>query len=342
MRTLDDCSVDAVVTDPPYELGFMGKKWDASGIAYDLDVWRECLRVMKPGGHLIAFGGTRTSHRMVCAIEDAGFEVRDSVIWMYGSGFPKSLNVSKAIDAALGAELAESKQWDGWGTALKPAHEPACLARKPLCGTVAANVLEWGTGGINVGACRVENDGAIGPLKWTTPRGMGFSGGTDSDCTEYEISDAGRWPANLIHDNSPAIHSVMPNGNARYFYTAKASRDDRDDGLHAFEVADPHIRSGRKEGAAGALNPRSMATGKARNIHPTVKPTDLMAYLCRLVTPPGGTILDPFCGSGSTGRGAMLGGFKFIGIELDAVHCDIARARIQGVLDRGVQGELAV
>jgi site-specific DNA-methyltransferase (adenine-specific) len=299
LKTLPDGSVDAVVTDPPYGLSFMGKKWD-----YDVpsvEVWAECLRVLKPGGHLLAFAGTRTQHRMAVRIEDAGFEIRDMIAYVYGSGFPKSLDVSKAIDKAAGAErevvgqrkklqsygadvndvygggpdkggvqlitapaTPAAQQWAGWGTALKPALEPITVARKPLIGTVASNVLEHGTGAINVDGCRV---------------------------------DVERWPANLLHDGSEEVDRLMPGGEARFFYTAKASKDDRDDG----------------------------------NTHPTVKPTDLMRYLCRLVTQPGGTVLDPFMGSGSTGKAAVLEGFKFIGIERDPSYFEIAKARIGAV-----------
>jgi DNA modification methylase/transcriptional regulator with XRE-family HTH domain len=398
LRELPDYSVDACVTDPPYGLSFMGKAWD-----YDVPaaaVWREVLRVLKPGGHLLAFAGTRTQHRMAVQIEDAGFEIRDMIAWVYGSGFPKSLDVSKAIDKHGGASVAwfgpwfrkwrtehgitqkqvaalfpsktggltgcvanwelgfnlptpdqfnlirdtfglpfdsieaaerevvaqqrgtvlavapgqdndrssttlditapatpAAQQWAGWGTALKPALEPITVARKPLVGTVAANVLEHGTGAINVDGCRV---------------------GTST----------GRWPANLIHDGSDEVVGLFPDarsscgggnriageswfGNgadggrsqqyydsgsaARFFYCAKASKTDRGEG----------------------------------NGHPTVKPTELMRYLCRLVTPPGGVVLDPFMGSGSTGKAAVLEGFQFIGIEREAEYLEIARGRIQ-------------
>lgn len=378
MATMPDASVDAIVTDPPYELGFMGKAWDRSGIAYDAEVWAQALRVLKPGGHLIAFGGTRTCHRMACAIEDAGFEVRDQVLWLYGSGFPKSLDVSKAIDAALGTErdvvgdnpnsrpnmcgvsavvlsprvdspltapaTPEAIAYNGWGTALKPAHEPAVLARKPLIGTVAANVLEHGTGGLNIAGCRIGDDGGGTSCANRDASGkcMGHKNGgrsTSGETFHGPDTDAGRWPANLIHDGSEAIDRILPGGNARYFYSAKASRDDRDDGLEGFAEASGAERSGRKDGSAG-IGPRSGAQGKGRNTHPTVKPTALMRYLCRLVTPPGGLILDPFCGSGSTGRAALLEGFQFIGIELLEHHAEIARARIAAIKNRGVQVEL--
>ena len=372
LRSMPDCSVDSIVTDPPYGLSFMGKKWD-----YDVpsvDVWVECLRVLKPGGHLLAFAGTRTQHRMAVRIEDAGFEIRDMIAWVYGSGFPKSLDVSKAIDKNNGEvgrlfrftewmrttgltskqidqatetnmgghyltaksqpaiptrrlwsklrplcgqvpdwvdELVErieaerevvgqkivngeegtaggyqngiasvrgsdisiqrqinitapstdaARQWQGWGTALKPALEPITVARKPLIGTVAENVLQHGTGAINVDGGRVEG---------------------------------GRWPANFIHDGSEEATDLLKD-SARFFYCAKASKADR-----------------------------------GENHHPTVKPTDLMRYLCRLVTPPNGIVLDPFNGSGSTGCAAVLEGFQYIGIEREAEYIAISEKRIQ-------------
>lgn len=340
LRTLPDNSVDAIVTDPPYGLSFMGKRWD-----YDVpstDVWAECLRVLKPGGHLLAFAGTRTQHRMAVRIEDAGFEIRDMIAWVYGSGFPKSLDVSKAIDKAAGAErevvglkqygdgqtyqggdaaartgggiMGEvakrgpsyetapatdaARQWAGWGTALKPALEPITVARKPLVGTVAENVLQHGTGAINVDGCRVGTTREVPASlsKCKTPNGIfGRYGGGHPRKLDPNV---GRWPANLIHSGEPEVLAAFPGeadgSAARFFYVPKASRRDRGEG----------------------------------NGHPTVKPTDLMAYLCLLVTPPGGTVLDPFMGSGSTGKAAVLEGFKFIGIEREAEYLTIAEARI--------------
>ena len=339
LRTMPDCSVDAVVTDPPYGLSFMGKRWD-----YDVpstEIWAECLRVLKPGGYLLAFAGTRTQHRMAVRIEDAGFEIRDMLAWMYGSGFPKSHNVSIAIDKADGADrdiigtnsnhrLGQSKglapgvamtgqphtgdgnitapatdaakQWQGWGTALKPAMEPITMARKPFKATVAQNVQEWGTGAINIDDCRIPCDDGF-QKAWDNPVSTNISakGGTfisvgiqhQVDLSEYKPS--GRWPANVLHDGSAEILQGMGEA-ARFFYTPKACKDDRDDGCD--------------------------------NNHPTVKPTDLMRYLCRMVTPTGGVVLDPFTGSGSTGRGAVLEGFRFIGCEMDADYIEIAKARI--------------
>lgn len=279
LKTLPDGSVDAVVTDPPYGLSFMGKKWD-----YDVpsvEVWAECLRVLKPGGHLLAFASTRTQHRMAVRIEDAGFEIRDMIAWVYGSGFPKSHNLKD--------------EWQGWGTALKPALEPITVARKPLIGTVASNVLEHGTGAINVDGCRVgTSDDCARKPSLVHDTAAGFGKGAAMGGRGH---DAGRWPANLLHDGSEEVDRLMSGGEARFFYTAKAGKDDREDG----------------------------------NTHPTVKPTDLMRYLCRLVTQPGGTVLDPFMGSGSTGKAAVLEGFKFIGIERDPSYFEIAKARIGAV-----------
>lgn len=334
LRTMPDASVDAVVTDPPYGLSFMGKRWD-----YDVpsvEVWAECLRVLKPGGHLLAFAGTRTQHRMAVRIEDAGFEIRDMIAWVYGSGFPKSLNVAKQIDrkdGRLGWESPNSgkyggdgngmcrpgtkrmpnidveletdaaRQWQGWGTALKPALEPITVARKPLAGTVAENVLAHGTGALNVDGCRVGRD-------TNDVSGWSQSGSKASEnramsganyAREAKPDADGRWPANLIHDGSDEPTGLLRDA-ARFFYCAKASKADRGDG----------------------------------NTHPTVKPTDLMRYLCRLVTPPGGVVLDPFMGSGSTGKAATMEGFRFIGIERDEGYFSIANARIKAAMSAGL------
>jgi site-specific DNA-methyltransferase (adenine-specific) len=283
LRELPDCSVDACVTDPPYGLSFMGKAWD-----YDVpgaEVWREVLRVLKPGGHLLAFAGTRTQHRMAVQIEDAGFEIRDMIAWVYGSGFPKSRNLDG--------------DWQGWGTALKPALEPITVARKPLKGTVAANVLEHGTGALNVDGCRVGTTVETWPKSRSYhsargPKPRAAHGTGDGETISTGDAPAGRWPANLIHDGSSEPCALLGDA-ARFFYCAKASKADRGEG----------------------------------NGHPTVKPTELMRYLCRLVTPPGGVVLDPFMGSGSTGKAAALEGFRFIGIEREAEYLEIARQRVQ-------------
>ena len=322
----------------------MGKRWD-----YDVpskEIWEQCLRVLKPGGHLLAFAGTRTQHRMAVNIEDAGFEIRDMIAWVYASGFPKSLNVSIAIDKAAGAErevvgqrvygdghvqnstklappigtfqrtqdlrtetapaTPEAQQWDGWGTALKPALEPITMARKPLQSTVAANVLEHGTGALNIDGCRVGTDDKLGGGRLTgaTKVGEGWdrpwmndperrSADAKAMATKVEKAEAlGRWPANLIHDGSDETSTLLPDA-ARFFYTPKASTAER-------------------QGVT----------------HPTVKPLDLMAYLCRLITPPNGTILDPFMGSGTTIKAAMSEGFKAIGIERDPDYFAMAQQRL--------------
>jgi DNA modification methylase len=482
LPTLPDNSVDAIVTDPPYELGFMGKSWDSSGIAYSVELWAECLRVLKPGGHLLAFGGSRTWHRIAVAIEDAGFDVRDSIAWLYGSGFPKSLDISKAIDkrggenitwfgawlkkwreennisqkevAALfpsktgnltgcvanwelgfnlptaeqftlicrhfnlpfesleeaerevigtkisgianaeekdrhtiGASKAvqvditapatdEAKKWQGWGTALKPAFEPIVVARKPLVSTVAANVLLWGVGGLNIDGSRIGTEQRDVTV---TEKGFGsnfMDDGWQPSGNSYEKSVTGRWPANIILDEytaglldeqsgvskstggrigkkdtsnidfglsgkyekgDPGFGDV--GGASRFFYVAKASKRDRNEGLENIE--------GQEIGAKGNGLARTCATCGAtvldgcqcpdrtyvnptrQNFHPTVKPTALMEYLVKLVTPPGGVVLDPFTGSGSTGKAALLNGFKFIGIELTADYLPIIKGRLE-------------
>jgi len=413
LRTLPDNSVDAVVTDPPYGLSFMGKKWD-----YDVpseDIWRECLRVLKPGGHLLAFAGTRTQHRMAVRIEDAGFEIRDMIAWVYGSGFPKSLDVSKAIDKEAGAEREvvgekitgralggnnwregdaggqemipitapatdAAKQWHGWGTALKPALEPITVARKPLIGTVADNVLEHGTGALNVDGCRVGAENMSEQFNRDWKQDGTFGNGKRASYGKQ--CPPGRWPANLIHDGSEEVVELFPdvkagvavrrnkgivasrgavkfNGDdpantkdigygdtgsaARFFYCAKASKADRDEGCEGLEAREGASTSnGGKAGkvmtvGAASLRGEPIAPPKSRNHHPTVKPADLMRYLCRLVTPPGGVVLDPFMGSGSTGKAAILEGFRFIGCEREAEYLDIARARIEAAVNERAQ-----
>ena len=456
LKTLPDCSVDSIVTDPPYELGFMGKSWDNSGIAYNQDLWAECLRVLKPGGHLLAFSGSRTYHRMVVAIEDSGFEIRDQIMYLYGSGFPKSLDVSKAIDKGSGENLQrqlrftewmrstgitakqideatgthmgghylsensqptiatanlfdklryllpevpeeierlvaertgiewtayknrevvgtkpsslggtvgagernqeyidyhknkivditapatpEAQQWDGWGTALKPAHEPIVVARKPLIGTVAQNVLTYGTGALNIDGSRV---GTGGQLLWEQPRGMGYHGGSDSGVVVARPSEQGRWPANVIHDGSDEVVAGFPNEAARFFksvpideadtqsfiYCAKASKSERNAGLEGL----PERRESDRErdDGVGGDNPRNRTNEAKQNFHPTVKPLALMRYLIKLVTPPGGTVLDPFLGSGTTAVAAILEGFEWIGCEMTEDYFPIIEARVE-------------
>jgi site-specific DNA-methyltransferase (adenine-specific) len=334
LAVLPDNSVDSIVTDPPYHLtsnargshkggdattphlrtrigdrGFMGHMWDGGDIAHSVEMWAECVRVLKPGGHLLAFSGTRTQHRMVCAIEDAGFEVRDQIGWLYGSGFPKSKNLSG--------------DWEGWGTAAKPAWEPIALARKPFKGPVVANVLQHGTGALNIDACRVPS-GPDHAEKCASVVGLasnrnGNAYGEWTGEREDSYSPLGRWPANIIHDG-------LSEDWARFFYCAKASRVDRNEGL---PDPGPQFQHG-----STLRDAENLVAERGGNHHPTVKPTDLMAYLCRLVTPPGGTVLDHFMGSGSTGKAAMREGFRFIGIDMTPEYVEIARARIQFEFDR--------
>jgi site-specific DNA-methyltransferase (adenine-specific) len=388
---------DSIVSDPPYGLTFMGKGWDR-GVP-GAEFWQEALRVAKPGAHLLAFGGTRTFHRLTVAIEDAGWEIRDCMMWLYGSGFPKSHDVSKAIDRAAGAEREvvgyqergrsvntdfmsggnditapatdDARAWQGWGTALKPAWEPVIVARKPLSGTVADNVLRYGTGALNIDGCRVGAEG--GTTKGSKPQGSGrgiYGAGLHGTC-EIKQLDAGRWPANVMHDGSAEVVAGFPhttsgdwNGQptgrgsehsgawgkqdrpfhwkgdsgsaARFFYCAKASRTDREEGCDNLPARSGADAVERDEGSAGLQSPRAGAGRTAdtvRNFHPTVKPTDLMRYLCRLVTPPAGLVLDPFCGSGSTGKAALLEGLRFVGVDLDPAHVAIAEARCQFAVD---------
>ena len=398
LKDLDDNSVDSIVTDPPYGIDFMGKKWD-----YDVpsaEIWEQALRVLKPGGYLLAFAGTRTQHRMAVRIEDAGFEIRDMIAWVYGSGFPKSHNISKSLDKMAGAEREvvgkrkvtsadlgqnsgwnsldtssgeynytapptdDAKKWEGWGTALKPALEPITVARKPLEEkTVAKNVLKYGTGGINIDASRIPtNPNAKNHNKTESVNDYGYKVGAELQTQDDGYHNTkGRFPANLIHDGSEEVDGLFPNRKsdgsinahkrfaehhdfaghaddgsaARFFYVPKTSKKDRNDGLENFTpkaTASSEFRPNHAEKADNGEdgNPYGRWT-PTQNNHPTVKPTDLMRYLVTMVTPKGGTTLDPFMGSGSTGRGAKLGGFNFIGIELDENYLEIAKARIDAI-----------
>ena len=417
LKELDDNSVDSIVTDPPYGLAFMGKQWD-----YDVpsqEIWEECMRVLKPGGHLLAFAGSRTYHRMAVRIEDAGFEIRDQIMWVYGSGFPKSMNIGKEVDKKegnVGKVIGQKKlwganasggrgnqnkngyqpteigavkyeeirevcnEWEGWGTALKPAHEPIVMARKPLSeNTVVDNVLKYGTGGINIDESRIpfkdEADRKESTQKnqhadfGTKPLTGNIIYGDYSMVEPKNYNPPGRFPANLIFDeeagkildeqsgiskstggrsgNKEGIWEGRYNGEvrdenpglgdvggaSRFFYCPKTSKTDRNEGLDEFETKKSSSMPGRR-------NAEDMSTSKIdndvtgrfvterKNTHPTVKPTDLMLYLIRLVTPKGGTTLDPFMGSGSTGKGAVRGGFDFIGIEREKEYFEIAEARI--------------
>ena len=411
LAVVRDNFAHAVVTDPPYGLSFMGRDWDKA--LPDPRTWSECLRVLRPGGHLVAFGAPRLVHRLTCQIEDAGFEVRDQLLWVFGSGFPKSLDVSKAIDAAAGAvrevvgpdpqaarrnngprfdnvmntaprgvtditapATPDAARWSGWGTALKPAYEPIVLARKPLDGTVAQTVQRWGTGAINIDGCRVGTEGGgtncsnrdeNGKCRGHANAGQSTSGETFHG--PIPTGPTGRWPANLIldeaagamldaqsgvrtsgrvtktYDSEPRESVAMSTkgrkldpdmvysdsgGASRFFYCPKASRAEREAGLDHLppRVVDPL----REDDAAARDNPRTGAgrSGEARrNPHPTVKPVDLMRWLVRLVTPPGGMVLEPFAGSGTTLVACALEGVDCLGMELDADYVEIARARVE-------------
>jgi DNA modification methylase len=421
LRGMADNSIDAIVTDPPAGIAFMGKEWDkhkggrSQWIEWMTAVMSECSRVLKPGGHALVWALPRTAHWTATAVEDAGLEIREKCYHIFGSGFPKSLDVGKAIDKAAGVErevigvdstkyrrdnngnntyaahvgqsgnitaptTPAARQWDGWGTALKPAVEEWILARKPLIGTVAQNVQEWGTGGINIDGCRVPHS------ELSTFEGKAHKNGHGGDTGSYSggfrrIVDSipsDRWPANLIHDGSPEVLAGFPvttsnggkgphhiaatearNNNraaysnygastdfvygdtgsaARFFYCAKASKADRDEGLEGFEEKEKKTLNDYKSPSEGRIAPKN-GTPRANN-HPTVKNTTLMRYLCRLITPPGGLILDPFTGSGSTGKAAMLEGFSFVGVEQDEDYADIARARITKAAEQARQLEM--
>lgn len=376
-----DGTIDCVITDPPYELGFMGKKWDGSGIAYNVDAWKKCFNALKDGGYLLAFGGTRTFHRIACAIEDAGFEIRDTIMWVYGSGFPKSHNIGLAVDKLNGVESkvvdsgksgvssrAYQNEWQGWGTALKPAYEPIIVARKPMKTSVAENVLKNGVGGINIDECRVgslkediEKLNKAWDREWNTTykdyaKNVGGNAGFDySNARTENKGIIGRFPANIIHDGSDEVVSLFPNsgsGNAsRFFYTAKASKKDRDEGLDAFDEIEVRGGGGRAEQGYDdndeeqqrlKESARKFGAVKSvkKNIHPTVKPTELMQYLVRLVAPKGATILDCFMGSNSTGKAVMCenhernANYKFIGIELTDEYLPICEARIEYAINK--------
>ena len=416
LREFPDNHFASCVCDPPYELGFMGKKWDRTGIAYDVEMWREVWRVLKPGAHLLAFGGARTYHRLACAVEDAGFEIRDQIMWLYGSGFPKSQDVSKAMDKLCkhrGQDFAVidhiagkidvvhipttslAEYWNGWGTALKPAHEPIVVARKPLEGTVVQNVLKWGTGAINCDAGRILSTGedfTRCQYKFSYDRKRGaFSRPWMQDpaavqkivetkrLREQKTQTLGRWPANVIHDGSDEVlaefehqsrnanmhwpgnkkevtrksskpfhiygqrgeHTYMPlavfenkgvpASAARFFYCAKASPKERNLGCEGL----PELATSTYGEFSGTDNPQQTPRGsnnKRRNNHPTVKPLALMSYLVRLVTPPGGVVLDQFLGSGSTLIAAAKEGFDAVGIDQEAAYCELAAARCRGHL----------
>lgn len=389
LRVMADNSIDSCVTDPPYALvsivkrfgsanaapargneaymrasaGFMGKQWDTGESAMNVDFWAEVLRVLKPGAFLCAFGATRGYHRMACAIEDAGFEIRDSLCWLYGTGFPKSHDVSKGIDKAAGAErevigkrqfangsfardgavmgqhgvygtaagnplmtapaTPEAAEWEGWGTALKPAFEPIVLARKPLSeGTVAANVLRWRTGALNIGGCRIPG------AKPDTTRGAGGQNGRYSPIAaqgRIEDDGAGRWPANVVHSGEPEVVGCFPNSKSTPFRA-----NDLDEALHGGGTKHRTAGGFSDEGSAARFfySAKASKADRAGSKHPTVKPIALMAWLVRLVTPPGGTVLDPFAGSGTTGAAALQEGFRVILCEREAEYVADIRRRL--------------
>lgn len=409
LEVIEPNTIDSIITDPPYELNFMGKGWDNSGIAFQPDTWKKCYEVLKPGGYLLAFGGSRTFHRIACAIEDAGFEIRDTIMWLYGSGFPKSMNIGLVLDKKNGVESKivgngksgissrayqseetttagnyEIKQatneWAGWGTALKPSFEPIIVARKPFKGSLIDNVIEYGVGGINIDECRVGNEELHN--SYAGNKNTGFTSGDERNekgkgmFAGNKIGETivnGRFPANTIltydetdfeevcggfpknqkpagnkkevqysnkeynnssyminYTHNPKILGDNGGSASRYFYCAKASKKDRDEGLDDFE--DGNITDGRK---AISDRPYLRKETPRKNTHPTVKPTELMQYLVRLVSPDGATILDPFNGSGSTGKAVMYENrernknYKYIGIELTEEYLPIAKARIE-------------
>lgn len=395
LPTFADEAFDSIVTDPPYELGFMGKGWDSSGIAYDVEVWRECWRVLKPGGYLLAFGGTRTWHRIATAIEDAGFEIRDSMAWLYGSGFPKSMNVAKAIASGTGrpedirrlsmgedytpsgrgrvnydhgggsamngssvdVDLPdEAKVWEGWGTALKPAFEPIIVARKPLAGTVAANVLAYGTGAINIDASRVPAFDSQLAEKYASVQNAGARSnsvyGDDArDRAGAEPHAAGRFPANVLLDGSQAAVLDVQSGIQRDGVAVNRNRGEERpmtvEGAPRLVGSKDDVGFGGSGGASRffpTFRYEAKAPGSERPkvdgvAHATVKPLDLMRWLVRLVTRRGGHVLDPFAGSGTTGEAALLEGMESTLIELESDHLPLILARVKKPLQPSMFGD---
>jgi hypothetical protein len=345
MRAMDDACVDSIVTDPPYELGFMGKGWDATGIANSVEMWREAYRVLKPGGHLLAFSSTRTYHRMVCAIEDAGFEVRDQIGWMYGTGFPKAEQWTQAKADKGHAESAAlvAAGFEGWARGgLKPAWEPICVARKPLIGTVAANVLEHGTGAMNIDASRIPSSESTARHTNHTMRGGNFENHAPSERIECGGSPLGRFPANVIHDGSDEVLAAFAVfGSSKSCAGMKGERHGAVYGGGKGPTGPDTMRGHADSGTAARFfySAKASAKDRAGSKHPTVKPLSLMKYLVKLTTPPGGTVLDPFAGSGTTLQAAMEEGFHAIGIEQSAEYATDIRRRID--LARGDMGLFA-
>lgn len=417
LQVIEPESIDAIVCDPPYELGFMNKSWDSTGIAFKKETWQNCFEVLKPGGYLLAFGGSRTYHRIACAIEDAGFEIRDCVMYLYGCGFSKSYNIGLAIDKKNGVESEvvgvgksgcnsrayqsekpttagnydikkSQNEWQGWGTCLKPAYEPIIVARKPFKGSVVDNIIKYRVGGLNIDECRIPTNDDLARINRTDNGmfGIGKNNNNAQKCKELGIEYGGRFPSNIITDGSEEVRSGLPetksnggnytmqdfssfkssmmhftnkkcekprincdkqfpidSGSAmRYFYSAKASKKDRDEGLDNLnDGLLRRVRPDKNDDKPTGLNkdPR-FAPVVRKNIHPTCKPTELMQYLVRLVSPKGATILDPFMGSGSTGKAVMFenrerdANYKFIGIELTDEYLPIAQARIEYARDK--------
>jgi len=378
LKLLDDNSIDSIVTDSPYELGFMGKKWDSTGISYNIEMWKECLRVLKHGGYLLSFGGSRTYHRMACAIEDAGFEIRDQIMWVYGSGFPKSMDINKAITAKekygnshsssirkarMGEDYqptgqkdwhkgmqfetpsnfpdmnseteltGNAKQWEGFGTALKPAHEPIVVARKPLSEkTVAQNVLKWGTGGINIADCRVELNGDYKSKPNGRPSLTGLGDNYNPEKAN-QPDNVGRFPANLILDEEAGRLLDEQSGTLKSGGGNKATKGKTNTNYGIYGKYTPSTTKTyiSDTGGASRFFYCAKASKKERgegNNHPTVKPLSLIKYLITLVTPPNGICLDPFEGSGTHILACKELGFNYIGFELDKHYCDIANKRL--------------
>lgn len=350
LPTLGENSVDAVVTDPPYHFasivkrwsgqgpppvdgvyrrstqGFMGKEWDGGDIAFRPDTWAAVLRVLKPGGHLLAFGAPKNAHRLTCAIEDAGFEIRDTLMWLFGSGFPKSHDVSKGIAKRLRRLAEQAAAWSGWGTALKPAYEPICLARKPLEGTVAENVLKWGTGAINIDGCRVGTDDPTARHTFHSMRGGNYENHKPSERIESGGSTLGRWPANILHDGSEEVVGAFPETSS-----GSGDKGNKTIGVQGYGSNSRTYSSAIYEGDSGSAArffyaSKADSDDRIGSKHPTVKPLDLMQYLVRLVTPPKGVVLDPFAGTGTTGEAAWREGFSAILIEREPEYiADIER-----------------
>ena len=401
LDTFPENSMDSVATDPPYHLtsiverfgkqgsapaqygtdgafarasrGFMGKEWDGGDIAFNPELWMKVYRVLKPGGHMVAFGGTRTYHRMAVAIEDAGFEIRDMINWVYGSGFPKSHDISKAIDKMNGMEREivgsktitgrrgdsfgygpgehqtrfnsgnisitspaseEAKAWEGWGTALKPAQEPICLARKPLSEpTIAANVLKWGTGAISIDGCRIpieERDNIFAKNPHTFNKGENWIFGEYQGVLEAYMPKA-RWPANFCHDGSDEVLALFPDAKSTGLYPSSAKSKGR---VFGGCRSQGQIYDDSGSAARFFYTAKAGPLDRTGSKHPTVKPVSLMRWLARLVTPPNGTVLDMFAGTGTTGQAAMLEGFKSVLIEREKEYIEDIERRMKLVFEK--------